>query len=138
MPLVPELIVAPPVRLTVTVPLLTDNCVVARFPSTSFTLTPVIDSATSSLTVCAPGTVFTSASFTAVTVTTSPWAAVVTAVAVPSLLVAVTPRLIVPLKSTTGVIVSAFVICAAVSVHTPPPVFVPADSVAPVGTPLIV
>ena len=77
-------------------------------------------------------------SATAFTVTVSGWLAVVTAVAVPSLLVAVTPRLIVPLKSTTGVIVSAFVICAAVSVHTPPPVFVPADSVAPVGTPLIV
>ena len=67
-PFAPALIVAPPARLTFSVPLPTVSCVVARLPSTSVTLTPAIDSAVSSATVCAPGTVFTGASFTAVTV----------------------------------------------------------------------
>ena len=64
----PALIVAPPARLTVTVPLPTVSCVVARLPSTSLTLTPPSASAVSSVTVCAPGTTFTGASLTLVTV----------------------------------------------------------------------
>ena len=68
MPFAPALIVAPPARLTVTAPLPTVNCVVERLPSTSLTLTPEIESAVSSLTLCAPGTVFTGPSFTEATV----------------------------------------------------------------------
>ena len=68
LPLAPALIVAPPARLTFNVPLVTVSCVVARLPSTSLTLTPLIESAVSSLTVCAPGTVFTGPSFTELTV----------------------------------------------------------------------
>ena len=67
MPFAPALIVAPPARLTVTVPLPTVSAVVAKLPSTSVTESPLIDSAVSSLTVCAPGTVFTGASLTLVT-----------------------------------------------------------------------
>ena len=67
-PFAPALIVAPPARLTVTVPFVTVSCVVVRLPSTSLTLTPPIESAVSSFTVCAPGTVFTGPSFTEVTV----------------------------------------------------------------------
>ena len=47
---------------------MTVSCVVARLPSTSLTETPAIESDVSSLTVCAPGTVFTGPSFTEVTV----------------------------------------------------------------------
>ena len=67
-PFAPALMVAPPARLTVTVPFVTVSCVVARLPSTSFTEMPAIESAVSSLTVCAPGTVFTGPSFTELTV----------------------------------------------------------------------
>jgi hypothetical protein len=70
LPFAPALIVAPPARLTVTVPLVTVKRVVERLPSTSFTLIvfgPVNVSAVSSFTVRAPGTVLTGASFTAVT-----------------------------------------------------------------------
>ena len=67
-PFAPALIVAPPARLTVTVPFVTVSCVVDRLPSTSLTLTPPIESAVSSFTVCAPGTVFTGPSFTELTV----------------------------------------------------------------------
>ena len=68
LPLAPELIVAPPARLTFSVPFVTVSCVVERLPSTSFTETPLIESAVSSLTVCATGTVFTGPSFTGLTV----------------------------------------------------------------------
>ena len=67
-PLAPALIVAPPARLTFSAPLVTLSCVVERLPSTSLTLTPAIESAVSSFTVCAPGTLFTGPSFTALTV----------------------------------------------------------------------
>ena len=70
--LAPALIVAPPARLTVNVPLPTVSCVVAMLPSTSFTLirfAPVNVSAVSSPTVLAPPTVFTGASLTAATFT---------------------------------------------------------------------
>src|SRR5437660_4118651 len=59
------LIVAPPARFTVTVPFVTASCTVLRLPSTSVTLMPPTASAVSSLTTCAPGTVFTGASDTA-------------------------------------------------------------------------
>ena len=49
-------------------PFVTRQLVVSRLPSTSLTETPAIDSAVSSLTVCAPGTVFTGPSFTELTV----------------------------------------------------------------------
>ena len=49
-------------------PLVTVSCVLERLPSTSLTQTPPIESAVSSFTVCAPGTVFTGPSFTEVTV----------------------------------------------------------------------
>ena len=49
-------------------PLVTVSCVVERLPSTSLTLTPPIESAVSSFTVCAPGTVLTGPSFTELTV----------------------------------------------------------------------
>ena len=67
-PLAPALIVAPPARLTFSAPLVTVSCVVERLPSTSLTDTPPIESAVSSFTVCAPGTVFTGPSFTELTV----------------------------------------------------------------------
>ena len=67
-PLAPALIVAPPARLTVTAPLVTVRRVVDRLPSTSLTLTPPIESAVSSFTLCAPGTVLTGPSFTELTV----------------------------------------------------------------------
>ena len=70
-PSAPALMVAAPASVTVSVPFTTVNWVLARFPSTSVTLmvfAPVNASAVSSFTVCAPGTVFTGASFTAVTV----------------------------------------------------------------------
>ena len=53
-------------RLTFSVPLVTVSVVVSAGPSTSATETPAIDSAVSSLTVCAPGTVFTGPSFTVI------------------------------------------------------------------------
>ena len=68
MPLAPLVIVAPPARLTVRLPLSTLSLLVARLPSTSLTLMPVMASAVSSFTVWAPGTVLTGASLTAVTV----------------------------------------------------------------------
>ena len=49
-------------------PLVTDSVVVSDVPSTSATDIPAIGSAVSSLTVCAPGTVFTGASLTGLTV----------------------------------------------------------------------
>ena len=64
----------------VSVPLLTVNWVVAKLPSTSFTLRPVIASGVSSLTVCAATTVLTGASLMVFTVMLVPPAAV----AVPS------------------------------------------------------
>ena len=67
-PLAPALMVAPPARLTVTVPFVTPSCTVLRLPSTSETPIPGIASAVSSFTVCGPGTVFTGALSTAVTV----------------------------------------------------------------------
>ncbi|MCY1381475.1 hypothetical protein D9M69_693860 [compost metagenome] len=68
LPLAPAEIVAPPPRSTVSVPLATLNWVVARLPSTSTTLMPVIGRAVSSSTPWAPGTVLTGASLTGVTV----------------------------------------------------------------------
>ena len=50
------------------VPFVTVSCVVERLPSTSLTLTPEIESAVSSLTVCTPGTVLTGPSLTELTV----------------------------------------------------------------------
>ena len=67
-PFAPALIVAPPARLTFSVPFVTLSCVVARLPSTSLTDIPLIESALSSFTVCAPGTVFIGPSFTELTV----------------------------------------------------------------------
>ena len=70
-PLAPALMLAPPARLTLSVPFETLSCVVARLPSTSITLivlAPVKTSTASSLTVRAPGTVLTGASFTELTV----------------------------------------------------------------------
>ena len=68
LPLAPALIVAPPARLTFSAPLVTVSCVVERLPSTSLTEMPAIESEVSSLTVCAPGTVFTGPSLTELTV----------------------------------------------------------------------
>ena len=48
-------------------PLLTVSWVVDRLASTSLTEMPAIESDVSSLTVCAPGTVFTGPSFTELT-----------------------------------------------------------------------
>ena len=67
-PFAPALMVAPPARLTFSAPLVTVSCVVARLPSTSLTEMPAIESAVSSFTVCAPGTVLTGPSFTELTV----------------------------------------------------------------------
>ena len=67
-PLAPALMVAAPDNVTVSVPLVTANCTVLKLPSASVTEMPPIASAVSSFTVCAPGTVFTGASFTAPTV----------------------------------------------------------------------
>ena len=64
-------IVAAPLKVTVNVPLLTESCVLARFPSTSLVeivLPPVKAKLVSSVAVILTGTVFTGASFTAVTV----------------------------------------------------------------------
>ncbi len=68
LPFAPALMLAPPARLTFRAPLVTLSCVVARLPSTSLTEIPAIESAVSSLTVCAPGTVFTGPSLIEVTV----------------------------------------------------------------------
>ena len=67
-PFAPELMVAPPARLTFSVPFVTESCVVERLPSTSLTLTPLIESTVSSFTVWAPGTVLTGPSLTELTV----------------------------------------------------------------------
>ena len=81
-------------------------------------------------------TVTTGASVTAFTVTLS--VAVVSAEPpAPSNAVAFTVRLKSASELAGGVMVRPFS-CAGVSVHTPAPLLVPADSVAPVGTPLIV
>ena len=69
--LAPALMVAPPARLMVRLPLTTVRRVVARLPSTSLTLTPDIVSARSSVATCAPGTVLTGASLVPVTVMVS-------------------------------------------------------------------
>ena len=60
--------VAPPPVVTLSVPLATVSVVVSAVLSTSATDTPAIGSVVSSLTLCAPGTVFTGGSFTALTV----------------------------------------------------------------------
>ena len=78
-------IVAPPPVVTLSVPLVTVSVVVSGEPSTSATDTPAMDSAVSSLTLCAPGTVLTGASFTGLTV----MATVSMSCAVPSLVVTV-------------------------------------------------
>ena len=57
-PLAPALIAAA-ARRTFSAPLVTRELVVSELPSTSLTETPAIESDVSSLTVCAPGTVFT-------------------------------------------------------------------------------
>jgi len=67
-PFAPALMVAPPARLTFNAPLVTLSCVVERLPSASLTAIPAIEREVSSLTVCAPGTVFTGPSFTGLTV----------------------------------------------------------------------
>ena len=61
-------IVAPPPVVTLSVPLVTVSVVVSGAPSASATDTPAIGSVVSSLTLCAPGTVLTGASFTGLTV----------------------------------------------------------------------
>ena len=63
--------VTPAPAITLSVPLVTVSVVVSAPPSTSATETPAIGRAVSSLTLCAPGTVLTGASFTAVTVSSS-------------------------------------------------------------------
>ena len=63
-PLLPALMLAAPAKVTVTVPFVTPSCTVLRLPSTSLTLIPARLSGVSSFTLCAPGTVFTGASFT--------------------------------------------------------------------------
>ena len=87
--------VAAPCSVTVTVPLSTESCVVARLPSTSVTLMPPIASAVSSLTTCAPGTVLTGASFTALTVIAT---GSVSESGVPALSVETTVSVSAPLK----------------------------------------
>ena len=57
---------AAPPAVTLSVPLATVSVVVSALLSTSATETPAIGSVVSSLTVCAPGTVLTGASFTAI------------------------------------------------------------------------
>ena len=57
--LAPALMVAPPARLTLSVPLPTLTLTVARLPCGSTTDTPLITRVVSSLTDCAPGTVLT-------------------------------------------------------------------------------
>ena len=61
-PFAPALIDAPPASVTLSTPLATVSCVVARLPSASATeivLPPVNARAVSSATICAPGTVLT-------------------------------------------------------------------------------
>ena len=79
--------------MTLRVPLVTDSVVVSDVLSTSVTDIPAIDSAVSSLTVCAPGTVLTGASLTGLTV----MATVSVSVAVPSAVA--TESVSAPLKS---------------------------------------
>ena len=94
----PALIVAPPVRVTVSVPCATVTRVVATLLSASLTLmawAPVKVSAVSSFTVWAPGTVFTGAVLAGVTEDEA-----LEAVLVPIELVAVTVKVYaVPLVS---------------------------------------
>ena len=84
---------APPPAVTLSVPLVTVSVVVSALLSTSATETPAIGRVVSSLTVCAPGTVLTGASFTGLTV----MATVSVSVAVPSPVVTVSVS--EPLKS---------------------------------------
>ena len=60
--------VTPAPAVTLRMPLATVSVVVSALLSTSATETPAIGSVVSSLTVCAPGTVLTGASFTGLTV----------------------------------------------------------------------
>ena len=60
--LAPALMMAPPVRFTVKLPFATLKLVVARLPSTSLTLRPVIARLVSSVALCVPGKVLTGAS----------------------------------------------------------------------------
>ena len=73
LPLAPALMLAPPARLRFKVPLFTLKRVVARLPSTSFTLRPLMARLVFSLTVCAPDTVWTGASLTLLTVMATFW-----------------------------------------------------------------
>lgn len=63
-----EVTTALPLGTTVKVPFVTVNSVLVKSPSLSVALIPVIDVVVSSITVCAPGTVFTGMSFTELTV----------------------------------------------------------------------
>ncbi len=130
LPLAPAEIVAPPARLTLTVPLATESCVVERLPSTSFTLMPETDSAVFQTVVCAPGTVLTGASATAATVI-----ATVSESVRPLLSVLVTVSVSAPLKFALPwyeIVANAALICAWVpdSVSVPLPL-APAEMVAP-------
>src|SRR5262245_66300219 len=66
--LAPPLPLTPAPGVTLIVPLKTVSVVVSALLSTSATDTPEIGRAVSSATLCAPGTVLTGASFTALTV----------------------------------------------------------------------
>ena len=83
--------VTPPPAITLRMPLATDSVVVSAVLSMSATETPAIGRAVSSATLCAPGTVLTGGSFTALTVI----ATVSVSLAVPSLVatVSVSPPL---------------------------------------------
>ena len=59
--------IADPLAVTFIIPLVTLNSVLAKSPSISVALTPVIAVKVSSTIVCKPGTVFIGASFTFVT-----------------------------------------------------------------------
>ncbi len=64
----PALILAAPLNVTFSVPLVTASCTVDRLPSTSLTLMPAMGRDVFSLTVCAPGTVLSGLSLAALTV----------------------------------------------------------------------
>ena len=68
LPLTPALMVAPLRLAMVTLPLPTVRRVLARLPSTSLTLKPLMVRLTSSVAVWVPGTVLTGASLTEMTV----------------------------------------------------------------------
>ena len=67
-PLPLPVMTAPPPVVTLSVPFATLSVVVSAVLSASATETPAIGSVVSSATLCAPGTVFTGGSFTALTV----------------------------------------------------------------------